>query len=485
MPYEHPTDPLLKNLHYAMEYNINGEPRMRVNAEGVTITGDVSIDSVTVNNETNNPVPTTIVNEVEIKNDINDPITVAGSTINPWGNKVLQVDDDTVQHTSKNRRKISSYEIISFNTFQHGDDPEIWDTAITGSSIALFDPYMGMMNLQVGGNTGDQVIRQTRRVVRYIPGRSNEISMAVKFTTPTTGVRRRFGVFDEFNGAFFEDGGDGNYYVVCRRNSSSGVIETKIPRFNWNIDKLDGTGPTGIVADPTKMQLMVIEYEWYGTGQVEFKFIIDNNAIAIHRFNHANISETAWSSTPFLPVRAEITNFGGVPGPHSFYVGSTSVLAEGDVGPIGIEYNVASPITGKSAGQSNNFVPVISIRMQSDKLDSCIIPVDFQAATLDNTGLFYRIVLNSVLTNAVWNPVGNNSFCEYDIAATAQTNGKLLKSGYISPTSQGTVYKFTEKILNQLGRKNMGTVSDVLTIEVATVNSNKSVFGTLNWVEVR
>ncbi len=41
MSYQHPDDPNLKNLHKAMEYNVaTGEPRIRVNAEGVTIAGD-------------------------------------------------------------------------------------------------------------------------------------------------------------------------------------------------------------------------------------------------------------------------------------------------------------------------------------------------------------------------------------------------------------------------------------------------------------
>lgn len=488
MAYQHPDDPNLKNLHKAMEYNVaTGEPRIRVNAEGVTITGDVSVDSVTADNTLANPVPVNVTNaELEIVNDANKPLPVIGTTINPWGNPVLQVDDDTVQHTSKNRRKISSYEIIQFNTFQHGDDSEIWDSQITGTASAAHDPYLGMIKMSVGSTAGDSVIRQTRRVIPYTPGRANEVSMAVRFTTPTGGVRRRFGAFDENNGAFFEDGGDGTYYVVCRRNTASGPVDERIARENWNVDKLDGNGPSGITADPTKIQLMVIEYEWYGAGHVEFKFIIGNNAIAVHEFNHANVVEHTWSSTPFLPVRAELANVTGTAGTHDFYVGSTSVLAEGTRGPRGIEFNANSPITGKTTpNTANTFIPVVSIRIQSDKLDACVIPLDFQAATLDNTGLFYRIALNPVLENADWNPVGKGSYCEYDFAATGQTNGKVLKSGYISPNSQGNVIKFSEEVLNQLGRTDMGTVSDILTIEIATVNGNKDVFANLNWIEVR
>ena len=488
MSYTHPNDPNLKNIHKAMEYNSStGEPRLRVNAEGVTISGDVSVDSVTINNTELNPVPVDITNtEIEISNDLNSPVPIIGTTINPWGNAVLQVDDDTVQHTSKNRRKISSYEIINFNTFQHGDDSEIWESIIAGNASSNYDGYMGMIRMDVGTDAGDSVIRQTRRVIRYTPGRENEISMSLLFTTPEIGIRRRFGVYDDFNGAFFEDGGDGIYYCVIRHNTTGGIVEHRVSRNDWNQDKLDGTGPSGLTADPTKIQLMVIEYEWYGTGQVEFKFVIGNNAIPIHKFNHGNVIDHTWSNTPFVPIRAEITNVIGTPGPHSFYVGSTSILAEGTVGPLGVEYNASSPITGKTTPTSaNTFIPVVNIRMQGDKLNSCIIPLDFQAATLDNTGLFYRIVLNPTLTGADWNPVGTGSFCDFDVLATAQTSGKILKTGYISANNQGITIPFTDKVLNQLGRTGGGTISDVISIEVATVNGNKDVFASLNWVEVR
>lgn len=488
MSYTHPNDPNLKNIHKAMEYNVStGEPRIRVNAEGITIAGDVSVDNVTINNTESNPVPVDITNnEIEISNDLNSPIPAVGTTINPWGNAVLLVDDDTVQHTSKNRRKISSYEIVQFNTFQHGDDSEIWDSQLTGTASAGHEPYLGMIKMSVGSTTGDSVIRQTRRVIPYTPGRANDVSMAVRFTTPTGGVRRRFGAFDENNGAFFEDGGDGAYYVVCRRNAASGPVDERVARENWNIDPLDGNGPSGITADPTTIQLMLIEYEWYGAGHVEFKFVIGNNAIAVHEFSHANVVEHTWSATPFLPVRAELTNVTGTAGTHDFYVGSTSVSAEGNSGPRGIEFNANSPITGKTTPNSaNTFMPVVNIRMQSDKLNSCIIPLDFQAATLDNTGLFYRIVLNPTLTGTDWNPVGTGSFCDFDVLATAQTNGKILKTGYISANNQGITIPFTDKVLNQLGRTGGGTVSDVLSIQIATVGSNKDVFASLNWVEVR
>lgn len=408
-------------------------------------------------------------------------------TYDPYGYPVLRIDDTTKQHTSKNRVKVSHFEIIGFNSYQYTLDTDIWDQAITGTASSVIDTYKGMAELTVGSTAGDQVIRQTRRVLRYIPGRQSEVSMSVIFGTPETGIRRRFGLFDATNGAYFEDGGDGTYYVVCRRNSASGVVEERVARADWNVDKLDGTGPSGITADPEAIQLMVIEYEWYGAGQVEFKFIINNNAYPIHQFNHANRTTEPWSSPPFLPVRAELTNVSGTAGTHKFYTGSYSTLSEGDVGPLGVESNAATPITGKSTTNSANvFVPMVSIRLKSTRLAGVVIPIDFQAATLDNTSIFYRLVLNPVLTDPVWVSAGDESFVEYDVSATAQSNGRTLKTGFLSTGNQGDIIRLNDpRVLQQLGRNTMGTVSDILTVEIACTQANKSGFASINWIEVR
>ena len=163
----------------------------------------------------------------------------------PYGSPVLRIDDTTAQHTSKNRLKVSNQELQYFNTFQFGRDTTIWDESTTNGGSLDFDQYLGMVKMSVTNQIGSQAIQQSKRVIRYIPGRQNELSFSVLFTTPTAGIRRRIGLFDEQGGFYFEDGGDGNYYCVIRRTTATGVVEDRVARQNWNVDPLDGTGPSG------------------------------------------------------------------------------------------------------------------------------------------------------------------------------------------------------------------------------------------------
>lgn len=403
----------------------------------------------------------------------------------PYGRPVLRIDNTTVQHTSKNRVKSSDQEIMYFNTYQYTTDTNVWDDAITGTAAANFNSYTGNVELTVGSAAGDQIIRQSRRIIRYIPGRQSEITFAVKFEAPVLGVRKRLGLFDAEDGFYFEDGGDMNYYMVIRRNTPSGVQEDRIARQDWNVDRLDGTGPSGITADPTKQQMVCMEYEWYGAGQVEINWIYNNNKYPIHRYNTANELDRTWCSTPFLPVRYEVTNVTGAAGTHRLHLGSTSILAEGLSTLIGREVNANSPITGKTTAAANTFYPILSIRLKSNRLRGVVIPIDLQAATIDNTTIFYRLVLNPTLTNANWTSVSTESFVEYDVSATATTGGQIWKTGFLSSGNQGDLMHFDPKTNPQLGRSAMGTVSDILTIEIACTQANKAAFASMNWIELR
>lgn len=409
---------------------------------------------------------------------------VQAMAYDPYGQPVIRIDDSGVQHTSKNRRKISTSRQIFFNTYQYSKDPQIWDEATTGTASSAFSEYAGGIFLEVGSAAGDEIIRQSRNVVQYIPGRANEVTFAIRLNDFAEGVRKRFGVFDEFNGTYFEKGED-DYYVVIRRNTSTGIVERRVPRAEWNIDRFDGTGPSQLEFQENKLQMFSLEYEWYGAGVVEYKVIFDNNSYPLHRFNSANIEDLPWSNTPYVPIRFEITNVAGTSGTHDMLTGSTAVASEGDEGPLGREENITTPLDGITTGDANVFIPILSIRLKSDRLNGVVIPIEFQTATLDNTGLFYRVMRDVALTGADWQPLDVNSFVEYDYTATAFTGGSIIQTGYVASTNQGAVFSFPERTIRQLGRNDMGTTAQTFTLLAATVSANKDVFSSLSWVEIR
>ena len=406
----------------------------------------------------------------------------------PYGHPVLRIDDTTKQHTSKNRVKVSGHDITDFSTYTFSKNLLNWDEQIIGTGSVVHVPEYGMVKFSVGSNAGDEVIRQTKRVQRYIPGRSAEVAMTVIFGTPTTGIRKRIGLFDHTDGAYFEDGGDGTYYVATRRKDGASFIDTRVAREDWNYDKLDGTGPSGIVADPTALQHIVIEYEWYGAGQVEFKYVIGNNSFPIHRFNHANRQAYPWASTASLPVRCELTNVAGTAGTHTFYQGSHSFATEGEAELLGRKNSTSTDITGKTLSLKDTFYPMVAIRLKATALNSVVLPDSFSAATLDNTSVFARVVEGAVVTGGTWVSYSDDSPIEYNITATGYTGGISVETVYVSATGQGNIFRFNERAITQIDRTTtttLGDTSDTFVIAMASTLANKDGFASLGWIEVR
>ena len=58
----------------------------------------------------------------------------------------------------------------------------------------------------------------------------------------------------------------GSYAKIAR------VQDYEVPQSQWNIDKCDGTGPSGYVLDLAKIQMWYIDYTWYGAGAIRFGF---------------------------------------------------------------------------------------------------------------------------------------------------------------------------------------------------------------------
>jgi len=385
------------------------------------------------------------------------------------------------EYTSKGRLEVSNAQTVFFNTFQYGIETDVWDTSTASGGTAVFDSSLSAIVMGVTSTLGSETIRQTLNCQRYIPSRQSELTFAIRLQTPVAGIRRRFGLFDGTDGLYFEDNG-GDYACVLLYNGTA----NRVSRSSWNGDKLDGTGPSGLTADPTALQIVCMDYEWYGAGQVKFSFIIDGKKVLVHSFNTANRSTLPWCRTPFLPIRLELKNVTGAAGSHYMWQGSNSLLMEGNTEKLGIGQNLLSPVSGTTLTAANTFYPIISIRLKSTALGGIVLPTAFQAATLDNTSIFFKLVRNATLTGGTWVDMPDtNSFVQYNITSTASSSGTTLFSGFIPSNSGGTITELDPNTLYQIGRQSMGTISDTLTLEIAATVANKAGIGSLNWIEQR
>ena len=87
------------------------------------------------------------------------------------------------------------------------------------------------------------------------------------------------------------------------------VTERRYPQAQWNIDPLNGQGPSGYLLDPTKMQMLMIQYTWYGAGFVDFGVRGPlGNYIFCHRMMNNNLNYEAYMRSGNLPARYQAIN---------------------------------------------------------------------------------------------------------------------------------------------------------------------------------
>jgi hypothetical protein len=115
-----------------------------------------------------------------------------------------------------------------------------------------------------------------------------------------------------------------------------------------------------------------------------------------------------------------------------------------------------------------------------------VLPAYFQAIALSNANVFYKLIVNAVLTGASFGDMPDaNSFTQFDQAATAYTGGIDIDSGFISSGAQGLQIELNQDTKFQLGRSSLGTVSDTLTLAMASPSNNVPAAGTMTWIEQR
>jgi len=206
----------------------------------------------------------------------------------------------------------------------------------------------------------------------------------------------------------------------------------------------------------------------------------------IHTFNHGNRLQSPWAKTPFLPIRLEIENLTGAAGTHYLWQGSNSILAEGSVEKLGIAESILTPLTGINMPLSNTFYPVVSIRIKSTALTGIVIPTYFQAGTVDNTDIYFKLIRNATVNGTWVDHPDPNAFTQYNYTSTgAITDGVELSAGIITAGGGAAQIRVDTDTVYQIGRSNLGTVSDNLTLAIAAKNANKNAVATMTWIEQR
>ena len=430
--YRHPADSNLKSVHKAMEYNALGQPVLRT-------TGSVAEYNTTGNTNT---------------------------AIDAFG-----------------RQRVSEPFTVFDNTFRYGDDTRIWGISTAGSGSS--DPLENESSIQmsVTDASGDRVYRETKRVFQYQPGKSQLIMNTFVMNEGKANLRQRVGYFGNENGIFLElDGTTIN--IVKRDYLTSAPNDTQVAQSSWNVDKLDGTGPSGVTLDMTKAQIFWIDMEWLGVGSVRTGFVINGQFLVAHIFHHANSIASVYMTTASLPIRYEIENTGATSGSSVMKQICSTVQSEGGYTPR-TESRAASTALAGLAMSNSVPKPLVSIRLKADRQDAIVVPTYIDMYGIDNAPFRWALYQDTTITTGSWVSAGAESAVQYNVTATDTITGRKIMEGTIIGAAKGGANTIFLDNLNhslQLKRDIDGT-PEVFTLAMTATTNSDEALGTVAWQE--
>lgn len=272
---------------------------------------------------------------------------------------------------------------------------------------------------------------------------------------------------------------NGGSAIATPGSTQTGVLptETFIPQSNWNVDPMNGSGPSRFSIDPTKGNVYGIGYQFLGFGNPTFS--IENPETGLlaqcHMIQWAGSHTSTVIKNPAMTVRWEAINSGSSASSVSVGGASGGLFTEGIVARnVGIAFSK----TGTKTGISTTEIPILSVRANKIYNSACnygeLAP--FNISLGNDTGnssngklLKIQIYKNATLTGPVnfQKADPTRSIASTDTSATGMSvteNTQLLKTIIVAAN---------DSIVMKLEDENFFIVNgDTLTIAAQRVGSS-------------
>lgn len=385
--------------------------------------------------------------------------------------------------TSTSHIRVADTSEFFRQSFRYGTESSLWEVISNINGTISHLPNEQAVSMTIPQASGDKIIRQTSKYFVYAAGRSMRLSLAINFNPNQTNLRQRAGYFNDSNGFFFEFDENG-FYVVRRTSASGSPIDTRVEQANWNQDNMDGTGASGKTLDMTKIQMLFIDWTWYGAGSVKYGIEIDNRLYWVHVTSAGNSLTEPILGSPHLPVRYEIENVGATSANSTMTKYGMHLGIDGSNEIDGFRRAFA---TGVITTNTVTNLPLLSIRpkltVNSINNHAFIRAISIGVASGTGGGNF-KIIKNATLTTPSWTDVDADdvSVVQYDTTATSLTGGIVVGAGVIA-TNKGGTEKFDIRTRDPLTINDDGTTADTLTIAITT-SDNSTSLASINWIEV-
>jgi len=187
----------------------------------------------------------------------------------------------------------------------------------------------------------------------------------------------------------------------------AGVVQTENWTFqeDFNLDKLDGTGYSGITLDPSKLNVYQINFRWLGAGEIRYAIEnpLNGDMIFFHNEHYSNRNELPHLANPSMKIGYVAANLNNGVGVVTCRGSSFMGAIEGIVERTKLPYSVTTT-RNDSMNIPGSLYHLISLKnklVYQGKINTRDLLPRRLTASVNTTGdpAVIRIYWNPVLTN--------------------------------------------------------------------------------------
>jgi len=365
--------------------------------------------------------------------------------------------------------------------------PLLFVEKLSGTATTTFSANDSMV-VMATNQAGDFAIRQSRYHFNYQPGKSLQAFFTGKLH-PQTGIIKRMGLYQSLS-ASPSTPSDGLYLEVTENGPCFHITKTEgtphsmsFPQSAWNVDKLDGTGPSGLTVAMSAAQIFVIDYEWLSLGRVRFGFMQSGKTYYAHYVNHINDLDRPYITSPNQPIRYEIVQKGATTG-LMHHICST-VMVEGGEDVLG------KPITISEAAVTNigtTAKSLLAVRLKKAAHDSSVVVKGVEVLNTGQNAGKYQILLNPTIVSGsfTWTDLPDTAI-QYSTGNAEVSGGYILSQSFVGNNVGSSTSSNLLPVPGEVSKIgiNVDDVSDIVVLAGIAFagNATTSMVGIMNLLE--
>lgn len=398
---------------------------------------------------------------------------------------------DSANLDAFSRLRVSNPLILHNSQFTYDLCPILMEQITNGTGATITHDAVNRCALMsfTSTPTGGKSYMQSYEYLAYQPGRSQLAMLTFNMNGAVSNVLKFAGYSDGVNGVEFQNNGSVNQFVVY--SGTSAGVET-VTQSSWNLDKMDGTGTSGITLDITKTQILVIDIQALYVGRVRVGFDIGGKIIYAHEFRHANLIAYPYIQTANLPVRCGMTCSGTVTTTMNFIC--SAVISEGgaeDINTFGYTFDASNNVTSATTGSHlMTLRPKLTFNGITNRMKVAYIDVEIFNTGSSNQHCYWELLVGQAITGGSWADV-NSTYSGIEVNKTATLSGSpaiVIDAGWAS-VGANTTAVINNAVISKypitLDAAGANRVMGQITLKVTSFSGTPVVYGAIKYREIR